>query len=304
MIERFQGIGGRRLRVDALASQKMILGDQAIAEELADRCQLEELREGQVLIEQDDDSNDLYFILSGSFRILVNGFQMATRGPGDHVGEMAAIEPTQRRSASVIASASSVVARITEADFSELAGRKPELYRGIARDLARRLLERNKHVNVHREKVKVFIISSVEVLPVARAVQAAFEHDPFTCTVWTDGVFRATSYALAALEAAVDDADFAIAIAHSDDVTSSREKTWPAPRDNVVFELGLFMGRLGRERAILMEPREEKLKLPSDLAGVITIPYRFEPGKDMAALLGPACTHLRTHINLLGAYNG
>ncbi|MEX3901302.1 MULTISPECIES: TIR domain-containing protein [Paraburkholderia] len=38
------------------------------------------------------------------------------------------------------------------------------------------------------------------------------------------------------------------------------------PRDNVVFELGLSMGRLGRKRGILMEPRGEGVKLPSDMA--------------------------------------
>ena len=51
-------------------------------------------------------------------------------------------------------------------------------------------------------------------------------------------------------------------------MTESRGKPWPVPRDNVIFELGLFMGRLGKERAILMEPRDEDVKLPSDLAGV------------------------------------
>jgi predicted nucleotide-binding protein len=49
-----------------------------------------------------------------------------------------------------------------------------------------------------------------------------------------------------------------------------------------------------------MEPRDEKVKLPSDLAGVTTIPYRFEPGGDTAALLAPACNKLRAHILELG----
>ena len=74
--------------------------------------------------------------------------------------------------------------------------------------------------------------------------------------------------------------------------------------DNVIFELGLFMGRLGRKRAILMEPREEKLKLPSDFAGVTTVPYRYEPGASAAALMGPACNRLRSHFLELGANNG
>ena len=43
---------------------------------------------------------------------------------------------------------------------------------------------------IYREKIRVFIISSAEALPVARLVCNAFEHDPFITTIWTDGVFR------------------------------------------------------------------------------------------------------------------
>lgn len=87
-------------------------------------------------------------------------------------------------------------------------------------------------------------------------------------------------------------------------MTKSRGDEWPSPRDNVVFELGMFVGRLGRARAILMEPREEKVKLPSDLSGVTTITYNFKQGEDAATLLGPACNRLRDHINALGPNNG
>jgi CRP/FNR family transcriptional regulator, cyclic AMP receptor protein len=54
-------------------------------------------------------------------------------------------------------------------------------------------------------------------------------------------VFRVANYTLESLEAQVDNSDFAIAIAHADDATASRGSTWPSPRDNVIFELGLFM---------------------------------------------------------------
>ncbi|MGY5780311.1 TIR domain-containing protein [Rhizobium sp. LEGMi135b] len=304
MKERFEGDAGRRLRVEALTAQKMILGSDAIAQELADRCTVEEFPKGGELIQQDSDTNDIYFILAGTVQIIVNGRAIGTRASGEHVGEMAAIQPAQKRSATVVATTSTVIAKISEPDFADIAGRYPQLYRVIAQELARRLLERNKLVHLHREKVKVFIISSVESLPVARAIQSAFEHDPFVCTVWTDGVFRVANYTVEALEAAIDDSDFAVAIAHADDLTAVRGQDWPTPRDNVVFELGLFMGRLGRSRAILMEPRDEKVKLPSDLTGITTIPYRFEQGADMAALLAPACNKLRDHIKMMGANNG
>jgi predicted nucleotide-binding protein len=259
---------------------------------------------GEILFEQNGEDNDIYFVLAGAVIVLINGREIAIRGPGDHVGEMAAIEPTQRRSATIVGSERSLVAKLSEKAFAELASRYPHMYRYIARELARRLLQRNAQVGAYREKVKVFIISSAEALPVARVVQNAFKEDPILPVVWTDGVFKIANYTLQDLEAQIDNSDFAIAIAHSDDMTESRGKDWPSPRDNVIFELGLFMGRLGRSRAVLMEPREEKVKLPSDLSGITTITYRYEKGEDAAALMAPACNALRDHINALGPNNG
>ena len=46
-----------------------------------------------------------------------------------------------------------------------------------------------------------------------------------------------------------------------------------APRDNVVFELGLFMGALSRSRTFVCVPAGEALKIPSDLKGMTNIQY-------------------------------
>lgn len=303
MLHRFEGEPGRRLRVEALTNQKMVAGNRDLAEKLADLMHLRALVAGEQLIEQGDSDNDVFMILAGAFDIIVNGRIVGRRIANDHVGEMAAIEPAQRRSASVVASEDSVVAMITEPQLTEIAGIYPEIYRQIARELSRRLMQRNAQVNATRERIHVFIISSAEALHVARTIQNAFAFDPFTTTVWTDGVFKATNYTLQSLEDAIDSSDFAIAIAHADDMTVYRGSEWPTPRDNVIFELGLFMGRLGKHRAILMEPREENIKLPSDLAGITTIPYRFQKGADESALLGPACNLLRAHILSLGPNN-
>jgi CRP/FNR family transcriptional regulator, cyclic AMP receptor protein len=303
MLERFDGDVGRRRRITALLGQKMVAGNKDLAEKLADRLPLRAIEAGGRLIEQGGSDNDVYFILAGALDIVVNGHKVARRLPNEHVGEMAAIEPTQRRSASVVAAEASVVAVLSETDLSDFGRQYPEIYLCLARELARRLLQRNALVGTARENIRVFIISSVEALPVARLVQNAFARDPFTTMIWTDGVFKVSNYALESLEDEVDKSDFAIAIAHADDITEYRGSDWPSPRDNVIFELGLFMGRLGRHRAILMEPRGEGVKLPSDLAGITTIPYRFEKGLDAAAIMGPACNMLREHILRLGPNN-
>lgn len=303
MLERFQSSAGRRLTVDALITQKLIGGNRDLAERLADRIELLEVNAGHVLIEQGASDNDVYLIFTGAFDIVVNKRRVGRRFPNDHVGEMAAIEPSQPRAASVVATEVSVVARVAETDLSDLGQHYPEIYRCIARELSKRLFQRNAHVGAARDKIKVFVISSVESLGIARAMQNAFAYDDFVTTVWTDGVFRVANYPLQSLLDAVDDSDFAVAIAHADDTTAYRGQQWPVPRDNVVFELGLFMGRLGKDRAILMEPRDRDVKLPSDLTGITTITYRHEPGGDAAALMAPACNQLRDHIRRLGPNN-
>ncbi|NCP20311.1 MAG: cyclic nucleotide-binding domain-containing protein [Erythrobacter sp.] len=304
LTERFQGDAGRANRIDAMLQQQIVSGNRELAEELADRAEMLGVTEGEAIIRQGGDDNDLYLIMAGNFGIIINGREVASRGRGDHVGEMVVVEPSQRRSADVVAKEAALVAKLSYADICDIASRHSDIYRVIARTLARRLLERNKQVGQHREKVRVFIICSVEALAVARIIENAFAHDDFVVRLWTNDVFKVASYALDSLETEVDDSDFAIAIAHTDDVTLVRDQKWPAPRDNVIFELGLFMGRLGRKRAILMEPREEKVRLPSDLTGITTIPYSYEPGKDAAAIMAPACNMLRDHIADLGPFNG
>lgn len=304
LIDRFTGPEGERTLRSAVMAAKLVQGNVGLADALLKAATPISVKEGSALINQGGDDNDVFLIVAGTCEILINGRTVARRGPGDHVGEMSAIEPTQQRSATVVATTEVVALQLPEPVFHELAVEHPSIYRDIARELARRLLQRNALVGTFRERVRLFIICSVESLPIARAVQNAFEHDPFHVVIWTDGVFKVASYSLQSLEDEVDRSDFAIAIAHADDLTKVRGADWPTPRDNVIFELGLFMGRLGRARAILMEPREEKVKLPSDLAGITTIPYHFERIEDAAASLGPACNRLRDHMNALGANNG
>lgn len=303
LVERFLGEEGYRLRVEAMIAHKLVRGNSELASELANALDIIQIEKGSIIIEQDDGGNDIFFIISGSLAILINGRKIGARGPGECVGEMAAVEPTQRRSATVEADEVSIVGRIDEPKFSEIAYKYPDLYRNIAKELAHKLLQRNSTIGSYRDKIRVFIISSGEAAAVARIIQTALSHD-FLVVLWTDGVFKVSNYPIQSLEAELETADFAIAVAHSDDITESRGKNWPSPRDNVIFELGMFMGRLNRERAILMEPREEKVKLPSDLAGITTITYRYEAGQDVHALMAPACNILREHILRLGPFNG
>jgi predicted nucleotide-binding protein len=293
MIERFQGDEGGRRLVTSLTEHRLVGASEELASLLVSRGELIEVPTGVAFINQGDHATDVFFIIAGSAEVRVNGKVLAIRHAGDHVGEMSAIEPIQPRSATVIAQGTCVLLKLSEASFLEIANAHPAMWRRIAATLARRLEQRNRLVTAPRERVKVFIMSSVESIPVSNLMIQHFEHDPFLAIGWQHGVFKASHYTLDDLEEQLDDADFAIAIAHADDVVISREEQWPVVRDNVIFELGMFLGRLGRKRAFLMEQRDSNVKLPSDLTGLTTIPYRYVRGKDAMAEIAPACAKLR-----------
>lgn len=53
------------------------------------------------------------------------------------------------------------------------------------------------------------------------------------------------------------------------------EKDSFAARDNVIFELGFFMGVLGRERVYCVYPENKALRIPSDWNGVTNAQYHY-----------------------------
>jgi CRP/FNR family cyclic AMP-dependent transcriptional regulator len=299
MKNRFSGDVGRQALIDTLKDQKMVAGNAELAAEIATTGELLEIAAGTAIIQQGGEDSDVFLIVTGSFDIIVNGRMVASRFPNDHVGEMAAIQHTQKRSATVVSRENSVVVRFSEAQIVEFGKKHPDIWRRFAKELARRLEQRNALVTAVSDKIRVFIISSAEALEIARAIQNSFDHDPFSVTVWTDGVFQASYYAIESLERALDQSDVAIAVAEPDDITESRGKRKGSPRDNVIFELGFFMGRLGRHGSLLVEPRGEEIKLPSDLAGINTITYKYD-NKNVSASLATACNKLRDIIRELG----
>lgn len=255
---------------------------------------------GEFLIREGSDENSVFFIVAGTFSIVVHGHTVNTRGPSETVGEIAAIDSSQPRSANVVADVDAVVLELTEPQLADIASRNPFIWKSIAIDMARRLVERNALVASANDQIRVFIMSSAEGLPVAREIQTALSHGRILPIVWTNGVFWLSDYPLDSLEEALDASDFAIAVAHPDDTTESRGQVQKSPRDNVIFELGLFMGRLTRQRTVLVEPREGRIKLPSDLRGITTAVYRNGNQRDLAANLGPACTEIIKLIEAAG----
>lgn len=146
---------------------------------------------------------------------------------------------------------------------------------------------------------RVFVGSSAEGLKPAQAVQVLFDHNCET-ELWTQGVFDPGGSTLESLVEAAPTYDFAVLIVTPDDTTMMRGRERSATRDNVIFELGLFIGRLGRKRVFMVYDRDNKPDLPSDLAGVTAVTYVQNSGGNWQAALGAAATLMGDTIDKLG----
>jgi hypothetical protein len=153
-------------------------------------------------------------------------------------------------------------------------------------------------------KPNLFIASSVESLSLVYAVQENLERDA-EVTTW-DQMFEPSKYTLEPIIEMLGKADFGVFIFANDDVTRIRQIEYATVRDNVVFELGLFIGQLGKERAFFLIPREIKdFRLPTDLFGLT--PLTYDPNRtdrNLRAALAPACNRIREAVTKLSKFTG
>lgn len=141
-------------------------------------------------------------------------------------------------------------------------------------------------------KPSIFIGSSSESLEIAEIVKKIFETEA-EVRIWNEDVFKLNQSGLESLLREINVNDFAILILTPDDVITSRGISSSAPRDNVIFEYGLFLGRLGPNRAFIL--CEESVKILSDFAG-ITMAF-FKMGNNLKSSLEDACNKIRHVIH-------
>lgn len=150
---------------------------------------------------------------------------------------------------------------------------------------------------------RVFIASSSEGLRVAKALQTGLQRalgDTADVRLWQTEFGLSRTY-IESLEIVAAGADFAVAVFSGDDRVRSRGEAKTAPRDNVIFELGLFIGALGRERSFFVRPRGDALKLPSDLMAVVGASYDVPASaRALASALVPCVARIAERVRALG----
>jgi predicted nucleotide-binding protein len=146
----------------------------------------------------------------------------------------------------------------------------------------------------------VFIGSSVEGLEVAQALQEGLEHVAET-TLWSQGVFGLSDGTLETLDDIAREYDFAVLVLSPDDLTTKRGAQKPSARDNVLLELGLFIGALGRRRTFIVYARDTEIHLPTDLAGVTPATFASKrTDRNLTAAVGPVCTKITRELKRQG----
>lgn len=143
-------------------------------------------------------------------------------------------------------------------------------------------------------KARIFIGSSSENKRIAEAIQSNLSKDYYP-EIWFQSINGLTRSTLENLMDAINRFEFAIFVLSPDDITIIRKNEENTTRDNVIFEIGLFMGHLGRESVFFVKPNSIDMHLPTDLLGIT---YGvFEPEHpNLEASLAPFCNQVRTHI--------
>jgi len=145
----------------------------------------------------------------------------------------------------------------------------------------------------------VFVGSSSEGRELAKIVQVLLDPNN-DVELWDQDVIRLSLGTLESLVDAIPRFDFAVLVLTADDLLISRGTEQQAARDNVIFELGLFMGGLGRDRTFILYDRANPPKLPSDLAGVTAATFQRHASGNLQSSLGAPCTQIEQAIKNRG----
>jgi predicted nucleotide-binding protein len=288
--ERFAG----RLLEEAMVKQKSLVSARDLVAPLIAAGTVEEVAVGEALVTEGAEDTDVFFILAGKFEIQLKGNRnKGFRGEGDLVGDFVASRPTISRSASLIATEPNAVLKVSLDDLRRITDDNAGFWKAMNEQSVTRLVERNASFKACNDAPRILIFSSSEAREAMGEVVIQMATQEIIVETW-DNIFSISQYPVPDLLKALDRSDFAIAIASADDVVISRKRSKTAPRDNVTFEFGLAIGRLGLERSFLLCESGRSMKLPSDLFGLNYVPYKG--GSLLQSQIQAACEKIARRV--------
>lgn len=152
-------------------------------------------------------------------------------------------------------------------------------------------------------KPRLFIASSSESIAIAEAVNVNLDKD-LEVTIWKNGTFKLSSSIIDDLIEKSSSVDFALFIFTPDDIAQIRSRQEHVVRDNVLFEMGLFIGSIGKERSFILKPRGIEMHLPTDLLGVTPADYETSRSDgDLVSATNRACSLIKAEVERLGLIN-
>ena len=124
---------------------------EEVLESVASECLFKSLEDGEVLFEDGEEGNSMFVILSGGLTVIKHQTEIALRGIGEYLGEMALIE-SKPRSAKVVSSGDTQLLEITHDLFHSKLSSYPDTLMAIMKTLSSRA----------RENLKMFDKSETE----------------------------------------------------------------------------------------------------------------------------------------------
>lgn len=125
------------------------------------------------------------------------------------------------------------------------------------------------------QRRRLFVGSASESKHVAQTLLDELNDPTCEAKLWTHA-FDLGRHPIHSLRDAVDRSDFAVFVFTPDDRIDSRGLQQGIPRDNVIFEFGMFMQKLGETRCYVVRPEEGDVKALSDFEGMTYASY-FPP---------------------------
>lgn len=150
------------------------------------------------------------------------------------------------------------------------------------------------------DKPTIFIASSSEAISITEVVHIKLEQE-MRVKLW-ENAFDLSSITITTLINKTKEADYAVFVFHTDDKSIIRDKEYNTVRDNVVLELGMFIGAIGLEKCFILVPKsaETTFRLPTDLAGVTASFYDDHETDIMDSITG-SCAKIKQSVKRIEA---